>query len=179
MEIDYNDYFYYDETSPSCLRWKVNVYGGRQYKIIVAKKDSVAGSISKDNEYYRVTFKRQQLKVHRIIYSMFYGDPGDKDIDHEDRNLLNNRISNLRAVMHRVNSRNQKKRSTNTSGFTGVYPKYKDGKLCAWVADVRFNNKRVTKNFSTAKHNNAFELACEHRKKMLELEPEYHETHGT
>lgn len=179
MTVDYNDYFYYDETSPSCLRWKVNIYGGAWYKIIVAKKDSVAGSISKNNEYYRVTFNRKQLKVHKIIYAMFYGSHEGYDIDHEDRNLLNNKIANLRAVKHRVNSRNQKKRSSNTSGVTGVYPKYKDGVLCAWVADIRFNSGRVSKSFSVQKYKNAFELACEYRKELMLREPEYHETHGT
>lgn len=179
MLVDYHEYFYYDETSPSCLRWKVDIYGGRDYKIVAAKKDSVAGSLSKDNHYYRVTLNRKQLKVHKIIYTMFYGSHDGCDIDHRDRNLLNNKIQNLRAVKHRINSRNQKKRSTNTSGITGVHPKYKDGVLCAWIADIRLNDRRVSKTFSVRKYGNAFELACEYRKQMILSEPEYDRSHGS
>ena len=46
--IDYEEFakhFYYDETSPSCLRWKVDRYGGKGYNIKKISQGDIAGSI--------------------------------------------------------------------------------------------------------------------------------------
>ncbi len=177
--MDFSSVFYYDETSPSCLRWKIDRFGGKGYKIKKVSKGDIAGSICNGNEYYRVTFNKKQLKVHQIIAELYGILEDGYSIDHVDGNVLNNKISNLRAVPHKINARNQKKRSTNTSGITGVYPRRKDGILVAWVADIRADFGRVSKNFSVNKYPNAFELACEYREKLLCENPEYSTRHGT
>ena len=41
--------------------------------------------------------------------------------DHIDRNKMNNRRSNLRAVTHQVNGRNRSLQCSNTTGHVGVY----------------------------------------------------------
>jgi len=178
--MNFDEIFYYDETSPSCLRWKIDRYGGRDYKIKKVSAGDIAGSVCEGNEYYRLTYQCKQLKVHKIIVSLFNMEvPEDCDIDHVDGNPLNNKIGNLRVVSHRKNMRNQGMRTTNTSGVTGVHPRFKDGYQVAWVADIRTDNGRKTRNFSTNKYSNAFELACECRDKFLESIPEYSDRHGT
>ncbi len=47
--IEWGEYFYYDESSPSGLRWKVNRYSGRSDSIISAEKGQVAGTKAYDN----------------------------------------------------------------------------------------------------------------------------------
>ena len=55
----------------------------------------------------KVGLRRKEYKVHRLVYYMFTGNPLLKQvIDHIDGNKSNNRLTNLRAVTHRVNSHN-------------------------------------------------------------------------
>lgn len=59
--------------------------------------------------------------VHRIIYEMHYGAiPEGFYIDHIDRNPLNNKIENLRAVNPSLSKINTGKPKNNTSGYKGV-----------------------------------------------------------
>lgn len=60
-------------------------------------------------------------------------------VDHIDGDKLNNRKSNLRLCSIAENSRNQKRRSTNTSGYKGVSFHRSSGK---WHA-------RITKHYRT------------------------------
>lgn len=67
---------------------------------------SEAGSINSQG-YKVVSVNRMPRGVHRIIYLMHHGTitPG-RQIDHIDRDKLNNSISNLRSVTPSENSRN-------------------------------------------------------------------------
>jgi hypothetical protein len=177
--MNYTDYFYYDESSPSCLRWKIDIFSGKGRRIHLIKKGDVAGSICDSNPYYRVTLNGSQLKVHRIIAEMFLGECNSLEVDHINGDLLDNKICNLRIVSHKRNMRNTSKRSTNTSGVTGVHPKLKDGVLIAWVADIKTDQGRKSKSFSVSKFDNAFELACKKRDEFLKSNPEYSKRHGT
>ena len=58
-------------------------------------------------------------KAHRIIWKMQTDEEPDQ-IDHKDRNKLNNAWSNLRKSSAFGNATNRGMRSDNTSGFTGV-----------------------------------------------------------
>ena len=55
--------------------------------------------------------------LHRVIL----GQPNGKDVDHINRNPLDNRRENLRICTHQQNQFNKTKRSDNTSGYKGVY----------------------------------------------------------
>jgi len=64
------------------------------------------------------------------------------EVDHKDGDRLNNRHDNLVPADKTVNGRNQKLRSTNTSGVCGVSWSESHGK---WVAKIRTGGgKRTT-----------------------------------
>lgn len=60
--------------------------------------------------------------------------PPGKEVDHENRNRLDNRRSNLRLVSHAQNMLNGPVQSNNTSGFRGVSLYKRTGRYLAQVA---------------------------------------------
>lgn len=97
-----------------------------------------AGSLC-DNRYKTVFIHGKRYYVHRIIYMMFYGYM-PFEIDHIDRNKLNNRIENLRSVTKSENVANQKIRIDNKSGIRGISWNNQNKK---WLASKQQNNKRI------------------------------------
>jgi hypothetical protein len=66
--------------------------------------------------------------------------PQYREVDHIDRDGLNNRKSNLREGAE-INARNQGIRKDNTSGFKGV-SWHEDGKYGKWRAEIQVNGKQ-------------------------------------
>ena len=62
------------------------------------------------------------------------------EIDHIDRNRLNNRKSNLRIVTRQENNMNKSKYKTNNSGYPGV--KW-NKRLSKWQVQITINKKRI------------------------------------
>lgn len=86
-----------------------------------AKKGTIAGCKQK-NGYIVVRVDKILYYAHRIIWEMHFGKiPEGMEVDHINHIRHDNRIENLRLVTHRDNCRNQSKRKTNTSGFSGVW----------------------------------------------------------
>ena len=71
--------------------------------------------------------------IHRIIAKRA-GIDCTNEIDHIDRNPLNNQRENLRAATRSQNSMNSKIPVTNTSGYKGVYWRKERKK---WYAKIR------------------------------------------
>lgn len=90
-EIDYSKYVYYDETSLTCLRWKVD-RGGR-------KVGDVAGYCYLDRNgrlESGLKINGEEHKPHRIVWCLHNGNiPANKRIIFKDSNKLNNKIANL------------------------------------------------------------------------------------
>lgn len=174
---DWSKIFYYDVTSPSCLRWKISP----------AKSVDIgdtAGGIHKSDGYYMVGYKRKIYVCHRIIWELFNGriEKGIH-IDHINGIRTDNDISNLRLVTNRQNRQNQKMDIRNTSGVAGV-SLFSIGN--SWQASWHnLNGKQEGKSFSINKYgyDEAFKLACEYRSKMIqELNSngcDYTDRHGT
>lgn len=111
--------FYYDETSPSCLRWAVDRYSGRYRAIKECSTGDVAGSLGSSG-YYSVRVNKKLTLVHRIILELHDINLDGLLADHIDGCKTNNKINNLRAVTKEINARNCKIRVDNKSGTTGV-----------------------------------------------------------
>ncbi len=77
-------------------------------------------------------------KIHRLIYALFYNDLGSREIDHIDRDPLNNAIENLRPVTRLQNLRNMISREGVTSMFVGVSWSKRDNK---WISQITHNGK--------------------------------------
>lgn len=102
----------------SGLIWKVNRTG-------TAKAGNVAGSLRcrKDGRTdWVVKIDGLSYISSRIIYFIVYKkDPGDFEIDHKDRNTLNNNIQNLRLDINcDIQKINRSLLRSNNSGVTGL-----------------------------------------------------------
>ena len=127
--MDFNSAFYYDETSPSCLRWKVfnraiKLENKRYPGDAAGFKKQVAGG---EFMYYRVKLKGVNYAVHRIVWELNFGTiPKGYVINHKDCNTFNNRLDNLEICTQRENMRRRKDHTgvgfskANSSGKTGV-----------------------------------------------------------
>lgn len=85
--------------------------------------------------YAVARIKGKRIKLHRFVLN----HKGLLEVDHINNNGLDNRKSNLRIVTHQINMTNQKKRSDNTSGVTGVYW-FKTRNR--WKAEITVNGKK-------------------------------------
>jgi hypothetical protein len=85
--------------------------------------------------------------VHRLLAVAFIENPDNfPQVDHIDRNKLNNDLSNLRWVTNGENSRNRDKfkqyNGTDvTSSFKGVY--YQKNSKLKWRASFHLNEKHI------------------------------------
>lgn len=173
----WSDYLTYDETSPSCLRWKVDIRSGRGLAQCHVKAGDPAGTLSVDHtNYWMVGVGGKIYAAHKIVAEMLIGQiPKNYQIDHIDGNKHNNKISNLRVITKEQNMRNLSKYVSNTSGVCGVYlNKKKDRQgniLPYWAAQYRdLDGKQKTRYFSVRKfgYDGAFHLALEFRERILE-----------
>jgi len=91
--------------------------------------------------------KRKTYSVHRLMGELFLPNFNNlPEIEHKDRNKLNNSLFNLKWETYSNQSHNQKIYSTNTSGVKGVSYNKKNGK---WIGSMMINKKRPTRQFKT------------------------------
>ena len=110
------------------------------------------------------------LRQFKIAWFLHTGeDPGDMQIDHIGGQRDRNNFSNLRLVDNQGNAMNQRKRSNNKSGITGVYWHSRDE---IWEAKIGVNGK--LKNLGS--FDDKFEAIC--ARKSAEKRIGYHENHG-
>lgn len=98
-----------------------------------AMKGVIAGSLHKGSGYLVLGIDRRKtlFHVHRLVWFYMTGKWPTSQIDHIDRNPLNNRWSNLREATN-----GQSKLNTR---FRGVYFHNKE---CVWMATININEKR-------------------------------------
>jgi len=108
--------------------------------------------------------------AHRLAWFYMTGEFPVDQIDHINGDGTDNRWCNLRQVTHRENSKNQKLRSTNTSGVTGVYW---DTKREKWCASITIKGKTVSLG--------RFDILSDavDARSRAEIEYGFHENHGS
>jgi len=74
----------------------------------VNKKERILKQTPKSNGYLRVMINDKTTNIHNLIALVFIGQkPEGYEIDHIDRNKINNRADNLRYVIRSQNIRNR------------------------------------------------------------------------
>lgn len=179
------NYFAYDESSPSCLRWIKKSHISSNMKV-----GDVAGSFDELDGYWKLHALSDHMKVHKVVWALHndFVDQTGLQIDHIDGVRSNNRIENLRLVQPSLNARNQGLQKNSKTGVNGVVlglVKTKIGNYTErYTATVYIDGKKQTKSFSPFVHGRekAFEMACEWREKRItELNEQgygYTERHG-
>lgn len=90
-------------------------------------------------------FPRHVALMHRVILERKLNRKllKGEECDHINGNPLDNRRDNLRACSHSQNLKNQNRRSTNTSGYTGVSYFGYDSRSRKWNANIKVNYKSI------------------------------------
>lgn len=79
-----------------------------------------------------------EIQLLHVIIAKRMGLNCSDQIDHIDRNKLNNQQENLRSATHSQNMMNRPKQKNNTSGFKGVS---RDNRRQKWRANIQVKNK--------------------------------------
>ena len=83
------------------------------------KVGEVAGTML-TNGYLNISIDGQRYRAHRLAWLYVYGDLPINQIDHINRNKIDNRIVNLREVSNKENHRNMPLQRNNKTRISGV-----------------------------------------------------------
>jgi len=102
--------------------------------LVVGSKPKV---VTRNRRYATTKIKGQHFCVHKLIY-MYHHGVFPKQVDHINRNTLDNRIENLRLATNEQNMSNRGLFKTNKSGYAGVcWHKIKQ----KWGVNIGINGK--------------------------------------
>ena len=136
--MDYKSYYDYDVYEDG------RVWSNKSNKFL---KQNLNG----DGGYMMVCLwmnnKRTAYTVHRLLGMLFLPNFNNlPEIDHKDRNRLNNSLFNLKWENRSNQQHNQGSMSNNKSGVKGVSYDKKGDK---WCGEMMINKKRYRKQFKT------------------------------
>lgn len=108
---------------------------------------------------------RKTIRLHKILCPEYI------EVDHIDRDKMNNRKSNLREVTRQENVRNRPLSKNNTSGFTGVYWSKKD---CSWYAQIAIDYHVIHLGYAPTKEDAIKSRLRAEKKYFGEFAPQRH-----
>lgn len=168
LEIKYDEIVkvvYYDESSPTCLRW---VNGSKKFK-----PDDPSGYISKSG-YIDITINNKLYRVHRVIWVLIHKEISkDKSIDHISGNRSDNRIANLRLVTSSENSKNRLLAPPADTGLRNIRSVIGKSGLSGFEVVWVSRGKRTQRTFNIRKFGSitsALTSAYEFRDKLISEE---------
>lgn len=98
-----------------------------------------AGSI-RPTGYRAICINSKRYLSHRLVFLYIEGYLPENDVDHIDRDKINNKWINLREVSNQCNAQNCKLSNKNTSGVTGVtFIKAKN----KWYSQIMVSGKTI------------------------------------
>lgn len=152
---------------PANIKELFNYHDGKLYWKKCVKGASSVGKLAghyPKKSYAEIRIEGQAYRLHRVIWAYHFGDT-NQNIDHINRNKLDNRIENLRLATKSQNEANTKHRKTNALKLKHIV---KDSSQ--FRVQIERNGKRLTrKRFKT------IEAAIEHRDKILKMhDGEFH-----
>lgn len=119
------------------FRWRAS-----RQRVLVG---GVAGSIDSKG-YLRIGVEGKVYAAHRLAWLYVHGVWPSDQIDHINRDKIDNRIANLREATPTENNRNQNKSRKNTSGHVGVsWSKAKQ----KWHAQICYLRKLIHLGYFT------------------------------
>jgi hypothetical protein len=133
-----------------------------------AKIGEQAGSPRK-NGYLSIMVDKKSHYCHRLAWLYIYGEFPDGEVDHINHNKSDNRLCNLRAVLHCQNGKNTKLPTDNKSGVVGVILDKANNK---WMAYINSEGKRK----HLGRYSDYFEAICV--RKSAESKYGFHPNHG-
>jgi len=173
--IDWGNYYYLNDNSPSGLSRKKDTYAGKNYKQLKYRADEIVGSkqiLNGVSKGWIVELDGKPYKVHRVIMVMTQGRiDNSMVVDHLDGDPFNNKLQNLAVKTHRGNAQNTGMYQTNTSGGKGVNLSCHNG-YYSWTATwYKSCKKKTTKDFSVTKYgyDQSKQMAADHRNLQISL----------
>jgi hypothetical protein len=152
-----------------CINYQVSNLG----RVRNSETGVILKQVLNTTGYYQIYLykdkKRTTIKVHKLVAQDFLTKPETRvnvEVDHIDRNALNNQATNLRYVTSSQNKMNTRKRENTTSKFKGVYF-YKSRNK--WRAKININGK----GFHLGYFDNERDAALAYNNKAIELFDEY------
>jgi len=126
---------------------ETGVFTWKFQKTSAVKAGGVAGTLG-TNGYWCIKIDRKRWLAHRLAWLFVYSKFPDGNLDHRDRDRLNNAITNLRRASVSQNTSNTERLQNNETGYRGVY---KSGRI-SWMARIVVGGKRLYGgSFRTAK----------------------------
>ena len=104
------------------------------------RRGQLTGTCLDSHGYGLVRVDGRLYRAHRLVWLICRGRFPSGEIDHQNHNKTDNRLSNLRDCDSRQNNMNSARRSNNTSGTTGVHRHRVNRK---WVATIFAGGKKV------------------------------------
>lgn len=92
------------------------------------------------NGYVRTNMRIDGIWKKQLMHKLITNTTSDEQVDHRDRNGLNNQRDNLRLCTNGQNQQNRGLGKNNTSGFCGVWWNKRNKK---YVAGIRASGQKI------------------------------------